>query len=126
MTSPFDLSDGLIAVSARIHGPAGWTDLRLALDTGATVSVISREWLSLIGYEVEQAATLSILTGSGRETALQITLDRIESLDMGKIAFPVLAYTLPTDTTVDGVLGIDFFEDCRLTIDFRDNTIEVE
>jgi hypothetical protein len=126
MTSPFDPSEGLIVVTARIHGPAGSNDVRLALDTGATVTVISREWLSLVGYDLNDATQLNVITGSGRESASRVVLDRIETLDMEKISLPILAYSLPESTTVDGALGLDFFEDCRLTIDFRQNTIDVE
>ena len=126
MTNSFDSSEGLIVVTARIHGPAGSNDVRLALDTGATVTVISREWLSLVGYDLDESSQLELLTGSGTESASRVVLDRIETLGMEKISLPILAFSLPESTTVDGALGLDFFEDCRLTIDFRKNTIEVE
>jgi hypothetical protein len=40
--------------------------------------------------------------------------------------FPLLGYTLPESTTVDGVLGLGFFGGTRLTLDFRAGWITLE
>jgi predicted aspartyl protease len=126
MSSAFDATEGLIVVPATVFGPNGSLAIRLALDTGATTTVISDHRLSLIGIEGNDSAPVDILTGSGADKALRAKVTRIVCLGMEKIVFPVLAYSLPKAVLVDGVLGLDYFEDCRLTIDFRENTIEIE
>jgi hypothetical protein len=43
MTFGFDPSQGLIVVPVRLFGPAGDMIVRLALDTGATITLITRK-----------------------------------------------------------------------------------
>jgi hypothetical protein len=42
-----------------------------------------------------------------------------------RILFPVVAHTLPPTTSVDGLLGLDFFRGLELTLDFRAGQIDV-
>jgi hypothetical protein len=51
MTYRFDPSQGLVVVPVRLLGPAGDMILRLALDTGATSTLINSEILVLLGYD---------------------------------------------------------------------------
>ena len=49
MTYGFDPSQGLIIVPVRLFGPAGDMIVRLALDTGATSTLITSEIMVLLG-----------------------------------------------------------------------------
>jgi hypothetical protein len=51
MSFPFDPAQGLIIVSAELWGPSGSVVLRLALDTGATGTVVNVGTLVAIGYD---------------------------------------------------------------------------
>ncbi len=51
MSYRFDLQEKLIVVPARLSGPAGDTIVRLALDTGATSTLINTEVMVLLGYD---------------------------------------------------------------------------
>ena len=51
MSQRFDLQERLIIVPARISGPAGDTIVRLALDTGASSTLINTEVMVLLGYD---------------------------------------------------------------------------
>jgi len=42
-----------------------------------------------------------------------------------RAGFPVLAHTLPPSAGVDGLLGLDFFHNLSLTIDFRGGQLTV-
>ncbi len=44
---------------------------------------------------------------------------------MHAIGLRVLAHDLPTEAAVDGLLGLDFFRDLSLTIDFRAGQIDL-
>jgi len=68
---------------------------------------------------------LQITTGSGVEFVPRIRLGRIAALGLDRRNFPVVCHTLPPSASVDGLLGVDFFHRCRLTIDFATGTIDV-
>jgi hypothetical protein len=49
----------------------------------------------------------------------------IEALGIRRKKFPILCHTLPPSTSIDGLLGLDFFKDVILTIDFKKNEITI-
>ena len=49
MSAPFKSSSGPIIVDASLSGPAGQADVRLILDTGATISLIRSTILVAVG-----------------------------------------------------------------------------
>ena len=51
MTTPFDPTQGLIVVSTRVWGPNRDAVARLALDTGATSTLIRTGILVPLGYD---------------------------------------------------------------------------
>lgn len=120
MTFPFDPQQGLIIVRAEMRGPTGSAVLRLAIDTGATGTVVSVGMLVAIGYDPALVPDrVQVTTGSGVEFAPRVVLDRIMALGQERMRFPVLGHTLPPSAGVDGLLGLDFFYGRCLTIDFH-------
>jgi predicted aspartyl protease len=110
----------LIIVRAEIWGLSGSALLRLALDTGATGTVVNVAMLVAVGYDPALAPDrVQVTTGSGMEFAPRLTLDKLVALGQERIDFPVLCHTLPPSAGVDGLLGLDFLRGQRLTIDFR-------
>ncbi|MBI3969887.1 MAG: retropepsin-like domain-containing protein [Chloroflexi bacterium] len=108
-------------------GPAGRGVVRLALDTGATRTVVG--WSSLVPLGYDPAATqerVQITTGSGVEYAPKITIGQMAALGQTRQGFPVLCHTMPPSATVDGVLGLDFFQGTRLVTDFREGVVTLE
>jgi predicted aspartyl protease len=92
----------------------------LALDTGATATVVNIAMLVAVGYDPALAPTrLQVTTGSGVEYAPPVTLSRIQALGQERLDFPVLGHTLPPSAGVDGLLGLDFLRGQSLTVDFR-------
>lgn len=53
------------------------------------------------------------------EFAARVELTKLAALEQERNNFLVLCHTLPPGTGVDGLLGLDFFRDQTLTIDFR-------
>ena len=120
MSFSFDPHQGLIIVQAELEGPSGSAVLRLALDTGATSTLINTAMLVSLGYDPGVALDrVQVTTGSGIEFAPQITLSKLRALDQEHAGFPVLCHTLPPSAGVDGLLGLDFFRGQRLNIDLR-------
>ena len=124
MTFPFTPQQGLVIVNAEVVGPSGNAVLRLALDTGATNSLINTAPLVALGYDPALAPTrVQITTGSGVEFVPRITLSKITALGQDQAGFPVLCHTLPPSATVDGLLGLDFLRGRILTLNFQSGQI---
>jgi len=101
--------------------------VRLALDTGAVNSLISREALALIGYDPAVASdTIRIASASGTLELPRITVGRIHSLGHDREGFPIICHTLPPAVRLDGLLGLDFLRGERLVVDFRQGLVSLE
>ena len=121
----FDPKSRLILVRAIVFGPLGRANLRLALDTGASRTTIDPMRLEAVGLVAESSATRKFTTATGIEHAPLVTIPRLKSIETEEVELEILAYRLPPRASFDGLLGLDFFRDKRLEIDFRSGTIEV-
>lgn len=120
MAVAFDAERGLIVVPTRLWGPNGDVVVRLALDTGATRTLINWDPLVFIGYDPAGiGARIEVTTGSGVEFVPEVLVQQIQALQCLHRDFRLLCHTLPPSATVDGVLGLDFMRSQRLVVDFR-------
>jgi predicted aspartyl protease len=123
----FNAAQGLIIVRTQLYGPLGDRSVRLGLDTGATSTVINTVVLVIVGFDPAVAPDrVQMTTGSGVEFVPRLPVDRVEALGQTRHSFPVIAHTLPTSAAVDGLLGLDFFRDLELTIDFRRGLLDLK
>jgi len=123
----FDPEEGLIVIPTRLWGQSGDVIVQLALDTGATGSIVNWDILVFLGYDPAIVPErIQMTTGSGVEFVPRIVIDKIQALGQQRQNFPVLCHTLPPSTTVDGVLGLDFFRGKRLVLDFSSGVATVE
>jgi predicted aspartyl protease len=126
MSVPFEAERGLVIVRAELWGPSGSAVLRLALDTGATSTVVNVAMLVALGYDPALAPDrIQITTGSGVEFAPRVLLQKVAALGVERVPFAVLGHTLPPSAGVDGLLGLDFFRGQVLTLDFRSGRVDV-
>jgi predicted aspartyl protease len=126
MSDSFNPSYGLILVPVDVMGPAGIARYDLALDTGATATVITTPLLVALGYDPATAPNRwPVTTASGVEYAARIPVSRISALGQGRTNFPVLCMPLPPSSGIDGVLGLDFLRGLTVTIDFRTGTVSL-
>jgi hypothetical protein len=101
--------------------------LQFALDTGASVTLANVGVLVLLGYDPAlETERVQVTTGSGVEFVPRVTVSKIVALGQGRTAFPLLAHTLPPSAAVDGLLGLDFFRNQRLVIDFKSGNIQID
>ena len=122
----FDAHQGLIVIAAELHGPSGNAILRLALDTGATSTLLNNSLLIAAGYDpAESEDRVEITTGSGVEYVARVTVRKLTALGQQRSDFAALAHTLPPSAGVDGLLGLDFLRGMLLSIDFQKGTIDL-
>jgi hypothetical protein len=116
----FKPGTGLILVQAEATGPFGTLMLWLVLDTGATRSLINLPVLQSLGFDPARSGTTATMaTGSAVQVVPLVALTRLGALGRNRFGIPVLAHSLPVQSNVDGLLGLDFFQGEVLTIDFR-------
>ena len=122
----FDPRKGLIVIQTYIKGPTGDTIARLALDTGASATIISHDLLELVGYSPSSLPkTVRFTTGSRVESAPRLVIEQLTALDRVMKSFAVVAHTLPPTAAIDGVLGLDFLRENVLEIDFKRGEIRL-
>ena len=127
MSQAFDPHSGLIVVPAVLWGPSGEIAARLALDTGATRSMLSWDVLIGVGYDPSVSQDrVHVTTGSAVDFVPTVSVLKLRSLEQEREGFPLLCHTLPSSAHVDGLLGLDFFRGQRLVVDFREGTVALE
>jgi hypothetical protein len=78
---PFDGDNGLVIVRAELFGPSGTQVLRLALDTGATATLINVGPLATVGYDPALTSErVQVTTGSNVEFLPQVEIARLSAL----------------------------------------------
>ncbi len=132
MKISFNSNYGLIYLTAKIYcrkKDGNFKDLllNLALDTGASATVISRKRLLAVGYDLENVEDeVLITTGSGLITIPKIRIEKLSVLGKEKSDLLINAHDLPPTASVDGVLGLDFLRENVLTVDFVKGEIELK
>lgn len=126
MTDPFDPRRGLVVVQSELFGPSGSVVVRLAVDTGATMTTLNVASLRFVGYDpFSSSSRMAIATASGREHVPRVSVARIRAIGHERGDFPVLAHTLPPSTGIEGLLGLDYMQAHVLRIDFRLSTVSL-
>jgi predicted aspartyl protease len=123
----FKADYGLIHVRVKVSCGEREAILNLALDTGASATIISARRLTEVGYDlINPEDEIYITTGSGLIFVPKITVDTLTALWKTKNNLVVIAHDLPPTASVDGVLGLDFLRENVLTIDFVKGEIELK
>lgn len=126
MSTPFNSQSGLVVVGAIAEGPAGKVRCSLAVDTGAGGTVISSAILIMAGIDPSLAQQrIQVTTAGGVVFAPRLPIPKLTALGQDRIAFPVIAHTLPPSSSVEGLLGLDFYRGQTLKIDFRTGLIDL-
>ena len=128
MSDHFDSNrGGLIVVLTTVFGPAGKGMARMALDTGATISLLNWEFLVGLGYEPgKEKGRIPVTTGSGVEFVPRLKVKQVEALGQRRRNFSFLCHNLPPSATVDGLLGLDFMRKKRLVVEFRKGILSLD
>ena len=112
-------------MTATVFGPRGNRAVRLALDTAATETAISRRVLGIIGVDMLTSPTVPVTMGGGIVAVPLVTMDYLEALGQTQTGVTIQAHTLPSSLPIDGLLGLDFIRGQRLVVDFRTGQISL-
>lgn len=126
MSEVFNPLQGPILISIEVHGPSGPVKCVVAVDTGATTTLLKATLLAGLGYNLATAQRQhQMVTASGTVLVPEIVLTRVVALGQTRTNFPVMAHNLPASAGIDGVLGLDFMRGHELKINFRLGLIDL-
>lgn len=120
-----DEDHNVILVDAKLNG----FSTRLLLDTGASNTVIDLSTLLSTGFHFKDSIDkIKIETAKGIVEAEVFVVKQLESLGITQQKYAVTAYDFIGNGIIsefDGVLGLDFFENNKICIDFVNNEITI-
>jgi len=127
MSFVFDKKKPLIIVPVLIKAGNNILNFDFAVDTGASVSLIDIDVMLAIGYKKSDCIrTIDTVTASKMETAFEFKLDNIKAIGLFRRNFKVISRSLPLGLGIDGLLGLNFFKNRELIIDFRASEIRLK
>ena len=125
-TVKFDRKAGMIIVPATVKINDKLKRLYLAVDTGALITLIDSDVMKSIGYTVANSTgTTHTVTASRTETVYEYKIDNIMALGLIRRNFKVISRSLPMGLGIDGLLGLNFFRNQELIVDFKLSEIRI-
>jgi clan AA aspartic protease (TIGR02281 family) len=118
--------DPIILIRAELIGKVGWYEIEMALDTGATYTMIPWSVAERLGYDpATSVERVALTTVSTIEKAPLITLKSIRVSDIGIDNVKVAVHDLPPKSRVDGLLGLSFLKHFDTNLHFKRKTLEI-
>ena len=111
-TTRFERVRGLLVVEGWILTPGKNSHrLRLAVDTGAGMTLILPEILNAVGFSVRQGEARTIIRSAvAEEPGYTLRVPRFRALGHELTDFRIHAHDLPDGFGIDGLLGLDFLD----------------
>jgi len=123
----FDIKQKAVIVPVVVEIDNHIRRLYFIVDTGSPETLISDKAMRLMGYTpVDSFEDVSVHTVSGSATAYRYVIDNMTALGVSKKGLKVISMQMPAGSGAHGLLGLDFFENTKLTIDFNTEEIIVE
>jgi Aspartyl protease len=127
MSEVFDPQAKSLPLPVHVVGPRLSYTLRCALDTASEITVLPARFLRLLGCDFSRPAGRTRLrTATGIATAPLIRIPAIHALDRVRTDLLVAANDMPLGVEADGLLGLDFFRELILTLDFARGNISLD
>lgn len=122
----FNPKQSIIICHADIIGLKVELSLKMALDTGATYTMIPVEAAVAIGCDpLRSRRKIEITTGSSTEYVPVITVPKFRALGVEIKNMDIVCHDLPPQSPVEGLLGLNFLKKAKIIIDFSKNTIDL-
>lgn len=121
----FDPSSTSIIVSADIKASLP-TVAKLILDTGASYVTLPWNMVSAIGIPIDTKNTVQLTSASTVETIPKIVIPEMTVLGKRLQNIEAIVKDLPPEAPADGLLGLSFLKNFKLTINFKKNYLTLE
>ncbi|MDE0400116.1 MAG: retropepsin-like aspartic protease [Candidatus Poribacteria bacterium] len=124
----FNPSGELIVLRLQVGGadPDTFRNVTVALDTGATITIIPSQVLIALGYDLlNPEDRVQLLTASGPAFAKRINVRRLTAIGETIENIDVLCHDLPGNSPIKGLLGLNFLRHFDVNISFSTATIEL-
>ena len=124
----FDPSRPLISLRLTVYGINAniFRNVIVALDTGATTTVIPTAVALALGYDLSNPkGQIGLLTASGAASAKVITVRKLTAIGETVEDIEVLCHDLPGNSAIKGLLGLNFLKHFNVNISFSTGTIEL-
>ena len=122
----FDANPGILLCRVRIANKTRSMFLKLAVDTGASLTMIPFESALAIGIDPSKSKRhIDITTANGVILTPIITIPSFTCFGVEIKNMDVICHNLPTESAVEGLLGLNFLKSAGVIIDFSKNVIVV-
>lgn len=121
----FDPASSVVIIDAEVKA-AHSTITRLAVDTGSSYVVISWRLINALGIKIDPKRILQITTATTVETVPQVTIPEVKVIGKSVRNVEGIVKDLPPESHVDGLLGLSFLRNFKLTIDFKKGLLSLE
>jgi len=82
--------------------------------------------LHALGFQKEYAIrTIQTMTASRQETAYEFELPNIKAVGLIRRNFKIISRSLPSGLGIDGLLGLNFFKNKELVINFKSSEVRL-
>jgi predicted aspartyl protease len=126
-TTRFDPRQCLVYVSGAVTGPRSMTQLRLVVDTGASMTTILPHIANEIGYSPRDGgARTTVRTALGSEHGYVLRVARFAALGFAMANFPVNVFDLADRDACDGLVGYNFLRCFNCYIRPKDGCLVLE
>ena len=120
----FDIAAGVIPCKAELVNRRRSLFIKLAVDTGASITMISIESALAIGLNPSRATRhIEITTTSGVVFTPIIRVPFFRCFGIEIKNMDVICHNLPPESCVEGLLGLNFLKEAKISIDFSKNVI---
>lgn len=99
------------------------TTAQFLLDTGAERTVVSNRVAEELG--IRATSNGRMVSATGLANVELATVPRLDAVGITRRDFQIRLHTFPIGLQIDGLLGLDFLRDTRLTLDFRNSVLTI-
>jgi predicted aspartyl protease len=119
--------DPVIILRPVFTGPKGRCRIEMALDTGATYTMIPWNIAEKLGYDPAVSSNrLRLVTASTTEVVPLITIESIELMGYKIDNVIVACHDLPIKSRVEGLLGLNILRHFNIDLHLKDELLELE
>lgn len=124
----FKPAERIIRVDLTVTGikSGSFRTIVAALDTGAATTSIPVSVALDLGYDLDNAEEIEIITGSRVETVKIINAKEIRAIGESISNIEVLCHDLPEGSAVDGLLGANFLSEFDVNISYSQGIVEIK